>query len=159
MDTKPHCKHKTLLILLCLCTPPVLQADEWFKDPETGCAVWSDNPQPIVTIYWSGDCLEGKASGKGVLRVSIDSIPFSRYEGEYKDGKAHGYGVLTTPGDSRYEGEFNNNKMHGHGAIISADGKRIEGDFLDGNPHGILTITQPDGTSTELKFDHGKRVN
>lgn len=141
-----------------LCTPLPVQADQWFKDPRTGCAVWDENPQPIVTIYWSGDCVDGKASGTGVLQVHIDGIPFSLYEGEYKAGKAHGYGVLTAPDDSRYEGQFRDNKMHGHGVVISVDNKRLEGNFLNGIPHGAFTQILPDGTSGEIEFDQGRRI-
>jgi len=158
MGINTHTVQRTIFIALCFFLSNSLQAGEWFKDPETGCAVWSDHPQPIVTVYWSGDCVDGNANGKGILKVLIDQIPFSSYEGEYKEGKAHGYGVLITPDKSRYEGEFKNNRMHGHGIIKSNDGKQIEGNFINGNPHGILKITQPDGTTVELEFDNGKRM-
>ncbi|MBM2830014.1 MAG: hypothetical protein HW411_804 [Gammaproteobacteria bacterium] len=143
--------------LLCLCLPSPSRA-EWFKDPETGCAVWGEHSQPIVTVYWSGECVDGKASGKGIMQVHIDKMPFSKYEGDYKEGKADGYGVLTTPGESRYEGEFKDNNMHGYGVVISTDGKRLKGNYLNGIPQGTFTLTTPDGPSTEMEFDHGKRI-
>lgn len=158
MDLNTLSVRGLIIVMLCISAINQSQAGEWFKDPETNCAVWSDYPQPIVTVYWSGDCVDGKADGKGILKVLIDKIPFSSYEGEYKKGKAHGYGILITPDDSRYEGEFKNNRMHGHGVIKSIDGKRLEGNFINGNPHGILKITQPDGTIVELEFDNGKRI-
>jgi hypothetical protein len=146
------------VLLLALIGLPVSVQAEWFQDPDTGCTVWGDHSQPIVKIHWSGDCVDGKASGKGLMEVFIDGIPFSSYEGEYRDGKADGYGVLNTPGEARYEGEFKNNNMHGHGVIISVDGKRLEGNYLNGLPHGTMVVTSPDGTRVEIEFDHGNRV-
>ena len=146
------------VILLVLVVLPVLIRAEWFQDPDTGCAVWGEHPQPIVIIHWSGECVDGKASGKGLMEVFIDGLPFSTYEGEYRDGKAEGYGVLNTPGEARYEGEFKNNNMDGHGTIISPDGKRLEGDYVNGMPDGTMVITSPDGSKVEIEFDHGKRV-
>lgn len=157
MVLKSHFPVKAALALYCLCLPCPLLA-EWFNDPETGCAVWGEHSQPIVTVSWSGECVDGKASGKGVMEVFIDNIPFSRYEGDYKEGKVDGYGVLTTPGESRYEGEFKGNNMHGHGVVISTDGKRLEGNYLNGVPHGAFTLTTPEGASTGMEFDHGRRI-
>ena len=145
------------MLLVCLFSPE-LQAGDWFEDPDTGCKVYGEHHQPIVTVYWDGDCVNGKADGNGVLRVHIDDIPFSTYEGELHEGKAHGYGVLTSPNNSRYEGEFRNNNMHGHGAIISVDGKRMEGNFHEGLPHGIMTIRAPGTDPVEVEFSHGQRV-
>ena len=155
MERNYHIERVLLLVLAGL---PLSMHAEWFQDPDTGCAVWGDQPQPIVKIHWSGDCVDGKASGNGLMEVFIDGLPFSTYEGEYRDGKAEGYGVLNTPGAARYEGEFKNNNLHGHGAIISPDGKRMEGDYVNGMPDGTIVITSPDGTKVEMEFDHGRRV-
>jgi hypothetical protein len=38
-----------------------------------------------------------------------------RYEGEVKDGKIGGHGVLTLGDGTRYEGEFKDGKKGGHG--------------------------------------------
>ncbi len=134
--------------ILLLLFSSMLAAGDWFSDPDSGCQVYAEHKQPIVTVYWDGDCVNGKASGQGVLRVHIDNIPFSTYEGELREGKAHGYGILISPDNSRYEGEFRENRMHGRGAIISVDGKRLEGIYHEGLPHGVMTISAPGAATT-----------
>ena len=155
MGKNQHTSHLLFLLLVAL---PLSMRAEWFLDPDTGCAVWGEHPQPIVKIHWSGECVDGKASGMGLMEVFIDDLPFSTYEGEYREGKAEGYGVLKTPGEGRYEGEFKNNNLDGHGVIISSDGKRMEGNYVNGLPHGTMVITSPDGTKMDMEFEHGKRV-
>lgn len=154
----PHYTKSTLRIalfgLLCSTTAHA----EWFVDEDTGCKVWGEHPQPIVKVHWSGDCVDGKASGEGLMEVFIDGFPFSRYEGEYKEGKAEGHGVLVTPDDARYEGEFSDNNMHGHGVIISPDGKRLEGTFVNGVPDGVFSLTAPEGKKVEIEFKQGIRI-
>lgn len=137
---------------------PIHAEGTWFTDPDTGCKVYGKQEQPIVSVHWSGDCVDGRASGQGVLRVLIDSVPFSTYEGELVDGKASGKGILTSPDGSRYEGEFLNNEMHGQGAIISSDGKRLEGTYKHGLPHGTMTVVTPDGNRRQMLFENGRRI-
>ena len=150
---------RVLLILLCQGLLSNAQAESvWFADPDTGCRVYGEQDQPIVSVYWSGDCVDGKASGEGQLEILIDSKPFSNYQGEMQQGKAHGYGVLVSPDNSRYEGEFRNNRMHGQGVIISSDGKRLEGTYYEGLPHGTMTVVTPDGHDRQIEFRHGQRV-
>ena len=158
MQQIPNLPDRRLLVFLVLVLPFELMAGGWFEDPETGCKIYGEHTQPIVTVYWDGDCVDGKAEGKGLLRVHIDDIPFSTYEGEVRQGMAHGYGILISPDNSRYEGEFKDNKMHGHGAIISVDGKRLEGTYHNGLPHGVMTISAPGTEDIEVEFKHGRRI-
>ena len=69
MERNPLIKPVVLLILAGL---PLSLYAEWFQDADTGCAVWGDHPQPIVKIHWSGECVDGKASGKGLMEVCIE---------------------------------------------------------------------------------------
>ena len=149
---------KITLLLYLMAISLNCHAGQWFRDQESGCQVWSEHEQPIVSISWSGDCVDGKADGQGIMQVYIDNIPFSHYEGSYKAGKADGYGVLVSPDQSRYEGHFKENLMHGHGVIISSDGKRLEGEYVNGFPHGKLMATNPDGETVEMEFKNGRRV-
>src|SRR5262245_42312357 len=80
----------------------------WIADPKTGCQVWNERPKPNQTISWVGPCVGGRAEGQGTLQWFRDGWPGNRYEGEYRDGKPNGRGVLTYASGDRYEGEFRN---------------------------------------------------
>ena len=49
------------------------------------------------------------------------------YEGGYKAGKLQGYGVLTYAEGAYYEGGFQAGSIHGSGLYVWASGKRYEG--------------------------------
>jgi len=83
----------------------------------------------------------------------------TRYEGQFKGGRPHGYGRIFWPTGVRYEGEFvdgliqgigvgfgvrntyrgewRNNKPNGKGILETPDGIKYEGHVKDGLPHGI----------------------
>ena len=71
---------------------------------------------------WSEDRAEGIPEGW-------------RYEGEERDGKPHGRGVLVVDGD---------------------DGTRFEGEFRDGEPDGLFVMTDSDGSYAEFEHRDGK---
>ena len=48
----------------------------------------------------------------------------ARYEGEWKDGKAHGEGEYRNAKGDHYIGEFLNDLRHGEGEEKLADGSR-----------------------------------
>ena len=61
-----------------------------------------------------------------------------RYEGEYKDNKRDGYGIMTYQDEglyqegSRYKGEWKNDKRDGQGVMTYLDdGRRLEGEFKE----------------------------
>jgi hypothetical protein len=58
------------------------------------------------------------------------------YDGEVKDGKFHGRGVLVEKSGDTYDGEWHNNYRHGHGALILASGGSYIGQWWKGIPHG-----------------------
>ena len=48
-----------------------------------------------------------------------------RYEGQYKDGKAHGSGIYHYEDGTFYIGGFENDRSHGFGSLMSADGPTV----------------------------------
>ena len=103
------------------------------------CVVWNANPQSNETVTWTGDCVSGKAQGRGtqVWRYLEDEEwKEHKYTGEMKDGKRHGRGVMVTASGNRYEGDWKEGKQHGRGVYVWANGDRYEGDFKDGKEHG-----------------------
>jgi len=73
---------------------------DWITTANQACKVWNAQPQPDQSVTWSGACVDGLASGKGVLRWTQSGKLDLQYEGEYKEGKRNGPGVLTVDGFS-----------------------------------------------------------
>ena len=69
----------------------------------------------------------------------------SKYAGEWKDGKKHGYGTFTTPAGGTYVGEWKNDKMQGHGTLTTPEGSEYVGEFEDNKMHGQGIHTWPNG--------------
>jgi hypothetical protein len=91
----------------------------WVADPKSGCRVWNPNPEENEAITWSGGCRNGVAEGHGVLQWFHNKRPTTRYEGELRDGKADGRGLLTKREGIRYDGEWQDFKANGLGHFVA----------------------------------------
>jgi hypothetical protein len=58
------------------------------------------------------------------------------YEGDWKNSRFNGMGVLRTASDSEYKGAFYMGRRHGEGLLKYSCGLVYEGEWLDGKPHG-----------------------
>lgn len=67
----------------------------WPSDEQTGCKVWNPDPQPNESISWSGDCVDGKAHGNGILRFYENGEEYFQYVITTKNGLMMVNGVLT----------------------------------------------------------------
>ena len=118
-----------------------------------------------------GNCVDGW--GTLVLQQGFE------YEGQWKDGKPHGKGVVKTPywttissdnwvqgqvqgegvetylNGRKYVGEFKDTKYNGIGTDRNPDGRVYVGEFVDGHPHGRGKMTLPDGSVYEGEFKGG----
>ncbi|MEO1625717.1 MAG: hypothetical protein AAFV25_11220, partial [Bacteroidota bacterium] len=56
----------------------------------------------------------------------------SSYEGEFKYGEPHGWGILTWPDGDVYEGEFEDGFRHGKGEQRFVNGDVYAGNFVYG---------------------------
>ena len=56
----------------------------------------------------------------------------NRYEGEWKDNKMNGYGVLYLADGGRYEGEWHTSERMSLGVQYWADGHFFKGEFTSG---------------------------
>jgi hypothetical protein len=83
---------------------------------------------------YEGEFCDGLFDGYGKYNFAGGS-----YEGNWKDGRYNGAGVLiygSTGG--KYEGEFRNSVAHGFGTEIMPDGKQRRGVWIDGKPTECL---------------------
>jgi hypothetical protein len=67
---------------------------DWIKT-DKGCLVWIPNPKPDESIRWSGECIDGKAEGNGILQFYKNGIERSRYIMTTKNGSLMVKGVMT----------------------------------------------------------------
>ena len=54
------------------------------------------------------------------------------YEGEWQNGKRHGYGICVMSEGTVYEGEWQGGKYHGYGKEVAPDGTVREGEWQEG---------------------------
>lgn len=122
----------------------------------SGCYVWNPDPQPGATVSWSGACENGRASGPGKLSWHYDS-KVSRYEGEMRDGKAHGRGIVEMADGGRYEGEWRDGNEQGRGTWVWASGDRYDGEWRDDKRHGRGTFVRANGDRYDGEVSDGKQ--
>ena len=159
------------------------EADAWLKDPISGCAIWTDQSDSArETATWGGPCVDGKASGDGVLVWLKDGEILGRYVGAMHAGKLHGQGVLHyRPPDSieamkadvgdktlddgrivyHYEGTLRAGELDGRGMLYYRSDRgfdRYEGEFRDGEIDGKVVITRADGRREETRWEQGRQV-
>ena len=118
------------------------------------CKVWNEAPEPGSTVTWSGECVDGKASGSGRL-VWRGSLGQDTYTGEVLNGKHHGRGTYRWAKGSRYEGQWRDGKLHGRGSYTFVSGTRWEGSFRNGRAHGRGVYFAKSGTRLAV----GRAVN
>jgi hypothetical protein len=104
----------------------------WIADTRTGCRVWNADPRPAESVTWSGDCVDGLATGRGTAQWFTNGRPTDRYEGEYRAGQENGSGTFAWANGERYEGEWRNGERAGRGVYVWPNGDRYEGEWRDG---------------------------
>ena len=131
----------------------------WIIVTNQPCQIYNPYPKPGESATWSGDCVNGKASGEGQT-VWRDGDGESVYQGGRRDGKVHGRGTYTYSDGGRYEGEWRDDKRDGQGTHSYSDGGRYEGEWRAGKQHGRGTATYADGSRYEGEWrddkQHGK---
>ncbi len=98
----------------------------------------------------SGDCF----NGPGILVRENQE----RYEGNFANGKKHGFGVQFYPGGAvRYKGDFREDSRSGQGTYYFTNGDKYVGYFLDNVPQGKGTYHYADGERFSGTFRKGIR--
>ena len=108
----------------------------WFPTNKPNCEIWNPQPQDNESAFWSGECLDGKAHGKGALTWKFKKngkFIMRLVEGEMKNGRREGKIKITYENGDIYIGELNENgNRHGQGKYIYSNGKVKEGVWEDG---------------------------
>ncbi|HHS95156.1 MAG TPA: peptidase C14 caspase catalytic subunit p20, partial [Phaeodactylibacter sp.] len=88
----------------------------------------ADDGTDIQTGCIKGDC----KNGEGVFAYADGS----RYEGQFKNGKLHGFGTRYLANGDKHVGSYYNNFPHGSGTLFLADGSQKEGEWVNGEYMG-----------------------
>jgi hypothetical protein len=81
---------------------------------------------------YEGEIKNGKPHGKGILKKSNGDM----YTGEFRDGYFHGQGTLTFLSGTVYLGEFKHDEWDGYGIYNKVDGTKYCGEWKKGYMHG-----------------------
>ena len=96
---------------------------------------------------YEGETKNGKMHGKGIMRYAHGIF----YEGEWKDGKRHGKGKMRFTNGEFCKGQWKNNKKHGRFKIISKDGVKKETIFVNGRNPRLSDFDEPNFLFSLLK--------
>lgn len=133
---------------------------QWLKLSGQDCEIWNAWPRARHVATWTGACVGGKASGHGKLSWTFQRNgrkAASSFEGEYRDGKAHGTGKLTDSRGNLSEGEWRDGKKNGTGVMVYTGGHRFEGQYRNGKRHGRGIFQWANGDRYEGDYHNGKR--
>ena len=70
-----------------------------------------------------------KANSPDIYEKKILNLEIGRYEGEVKNGKPEGKGIIYVKNGDRYEGVFKNGYREGKGIDYYNNGDKFEGEF------------------------------
>ena len=84
------------------------------------------------TLYRLGGCQLLPCDYQWIGFGDKDTQP--KYQGQVKDGRPNGLGVIFDPNGSKYVGSWENGKWNGQGTYSWKDGSKFVGEWKDGNP-------------------------
>ncbi|XP_051814997.1 alsin-like isoform X1 [Acanthochromis polyacanthus] len=106
---------------------------------------------------YTGSWLAGRVHGRGTMKWPDGRI----YTGNFKNGLEDGYGECMTPNKvlnkpDTYQGQWREGKIHGFGKYKYATGEVYEGCFCDGQRHGygMLSSGKLAKTSSSVFIGH-----
>lgn len=91
--------------------------------------------------YFDGEWKNGRRHGFGKAVMEDGTI----YTGEFRDGKRHGRGKKTWPDGRVFIGDWKFGMYDGEGKYTNAEGDTYRGSFKDDKKHGMGSIIYSDG--------------
>jgi hypothetical protein len=102
---------------------------------------------------YEGEWKDDKQEGRGVMRY----YDGSKYEGEWRYDDKEGKGIMIYSGGSKYEGEWKNDKMEGKGSLIYSDGDKYEGEWKNDKREGKGVMVYSDGSKYEGEWKNDRK--
>ena len=112
----------------------------------TGCNTYTYQNSENLRIEFTGECINGLISGKGVTKFYSKNNLIYTFVGEYKDGNSSGQGTYIFANGDRYEGELKDGRRNGQGTYSFANGNKYIGEWKDGYYNGRGALYASDGT-------------
>ena len=99
----------------------------------------------------------GMAPNPGKLFRSQGNEAYFAYDGEWKDGKMHGYGRYLYDDGFDCRGQFENNWQHGEARADYPTGDSYEGQWMRGKYHGMGAFRTFSGSEYKGEHAYGRR--
>lgn len=136
---------------------------EWIKDKVSGCKMANPfysggNPNGFIkggTISWSGSCVNGFLSGKGILQWYNKNT--AKYEGNMSNGVISGYGVYRFNNGDIYKGDFIDGMFSGKGVYTLSNGESYSGNWEFNQKNGQVIYTSKNGDKYKEYWSRGKK--
>ena len=106
-----------------------------------------------VFFSYDGNWANGRPHGYGVY-LFADGL---KYEGSYREGWPEGHGVGNYANGTVYEGNWRKGRFDGKGTLRHGAGMTYEGDWKEGRRHGDGKLTLKGGATYEGKWYAGKQ--
>jgi hypothetical protein len=75
----------------------------WALDQNSGCAIGLAGQGPLPKLAWSGDCRDGKASGRGVLEILQEDKVSRKFDVTMAEGVPHGSSRCSEDGSDNWK--------------------------------------------------------
>lgn len=93
--------------------------------------------------YFSSRCTSGNCQNGCGIREQKDVF---KYEGCFKNGKAHGNGMFTAITGGKYIGEWFHGTKHGFGEYQYSNGTQYQGQWHQNQKKGMGVLKDKNGT-------------
>ena len=128
-------KHLLIILSILLLSSPVIgnshKGETLYRWGESGNYKWLKLGDKETHSVYQGQVKDGKPNGLGV----IFDPNGSKYVGSWMNGEQNGQGTETFPNGEKYVGEYKDGKPNGQGTFNSGGSKYV-GEYKDGLPNG-----------------------
>jgi hypothetical protein len=106
---------------------------------------------------YTGQMRGGECFGFG--RASWGTGGYESYDGQWKEGKKHGQGILRIGNGDSYEGQWEDDEMHGQGVYKWGSGDSEEGRYEENKRQGPFIRTNADGSRSTRVYEDDVRTS
>jgi hypothetical protein len=138
----------------------VAQERGWVADDKTHCRLWlgSVDTDDVVSVEWSGDCVDGLASGQGELTTRHKAKDHGRIQGavlgeqrtplwlQRTVGPEYQKFIPGEPERQTFKGTLRAGKREGHGVMQLSNGYKYDGAWKNGLREGKGVETWSEGS-------------